>query len=412
MPDTLQAEPRPAPQPARTAGSEKFLNRIAALLPQIRARAAETERLGRVPDDIVQALTEAVVFRAVQPRQWCGLELDLATFYEGMVLIASACASTGWVASVVGIHPWQIALFANEAQREVWGEDADARASSSLAPTGSARRVNCGFHLSGRWHFSSGVDHCGWALLAAVVPDDGSGAEFRTFLVPRKDFSIDHKSWQVTGLAGTGSKDIVIMDAFVPEHRTHSIVDVYHGRDPGFAVNDRPYFRLPWRLVFGYTIAAPAIGAAVGALDAFVEQNRTRVSAYGGPPVAQDSAVQRPLARALIAIDTARTRVGATWAELQSLLESGRAIPYERRVQALYEAALAHDRCTRAIYELMGVNGGRTMRADGTLQRFFRDLLAMRNHPAANVEFSAKLYAQAKLGMEPPPFVSSQRFVL
>jgi 3-hydroxy-9,10-secoandrosta-1,3,5(10)-triene-9,17-dione monooxygenase len=119
MPDTLQAEPRPAPQPARTAGSEKFLNRIAALLPQIRARAAETERLGRVPDDIVQALTEAGVFRAVQPRQWGGLELDLATFYEGMVLIASACASTGWVASVVGIHPWQIALFANEAQREV-----------------------------------------------------------------------------------------------------------------------------------------------------------------------------------------------------------------------------------------------------------------------------------------------------
>jgi 3-hydroxy-9,10-secoandrosta-1,3,5(10)-triene-9,17-dione monooxygenase len=412
MPDTLQAEPRPVPQPARTAGSEKFLNRIAALLPQIRARAAETERLCRVPDDIVQALTEVGVFRAVQPRQWGDLELDLATFYEGMVLIASACASTDWVASVVGIHPWQIALFANEAQREVWGVDADARASSSLAPTGSVRRVNCGFHLSGRWHFSSGVDHCGWALLGAVVPDDGSGAEFRTFLVPRKDFSIDHESWQVTGLAGTGSKDIVITDAFVPEHRTHSIVDVYHGRDPGFAANDRPYFRLPWRLVFGYTIAAPAIGAAVGALDAFVEQNRTRVSAYGGPPVAQDSAVQRPLARALIAIDTARTRVGATWAELQSLLESRQTIPYERRVQALYEAASAHDRCTRAIYELMGVNGGRTMRADGTLQRFFRDLLAMRNHPAANVEFSAKLYAQAKLGMEPPPFVSSQRFVL
>lgn len=412
MPDTLQAEPRPAPQPARTAGSEEFLACIAALLPQIRARAAETERLGRVPDDIVQALTEVGVFRAVQPRQWGGLELDLATFYESMVLIASACASTGWVASVVGIHPWQIALFANEAQREVWEVDADARASSSLAPTGAVRRVNCGFHLSGRWHFSSGVDHCGWALLGAVLPDDGSGAEFRTFLVPRKDFSIDHESWQVTGLAGTGSKDIVITDAFVPEHRTHSIVDVYHGRDPGFAVNDRPYFRLPWRLVFGYTIAAPAIGAAVGALDAFVEQNRTRVSAYGGPPVAQDSAVQRPLARALIAIDTARTRVGATWAELQSLLESGQTIPYERRVQALYEAALAHDRCTRAIYELMGVNGGRTMRTDGTLQRFFRDLLAMRNHPAANVEFSAKLYAQAKLGMEPPPFVSSQRFVL
>jgi 3-hydroxy-9,10-secoandrosta-1,3,5(10)-triene-9,17-dione monooxygenase len=399
-------------RPNRTAGAEAFLTQIDALLPEIRARAAETEQLGRVPDTIIRALTDVGVFRAMQPRQWGGLELDHATFYEGMVRIASACGSTGWVASVVGIHPWHVALFANEAQREVWGDDPDMRVSSALAPTGAVRRVDGGFRLSGRWYFSSGVDHCGWAALGGVVPDEGSGAEFRSFLVPRCDFSIDHESWQVTGLAGTGSKDIVVADAFVPKHRTHCIVDVYHGRDPGFAVNDRPYFRLPWRLVFGYTIAAPAIGAAAGALDAFIERNRARVSAYGGPPVAQDPAVQRPLARALIAVDTARTRLGTTWTELRFLLEAGQAIPYERRVQALHEAALAHHNCTSAIYELMGVNGGNTMRTDGALQRFFRDLLAMRNHPAANLEFSGNLYAQAKLGVEPPPFVPSQRFVL
>ena len=397
---------------ARSADSKQFLAGIAALLPEIRARAGETERLGSVPDDIIQALTNADVFRAVQPRQWGGLELDHATFYEGMALLASACGSTGWVASVVGVHPWQIALFADEAQRDVWRDDPDARASSALAPTGSVRQVDGGFHLSGRWPFSSGVDHCGWALLGGVIPDQGNGAEFRTFLVPRQDFSIDHDSWQVTGLSGTGSKDVVVPGAFVPEHRTHSVVDVYHGRDPGFAVNDRPYFRLPWRLVFSYTIAAPAIGAALGAVDAFIENNRARVSAYGGPPVARDPAVNRPLARALIATDTARTRLAATWTELLSILEAGQTIPYERRVQALYEAALAHHGCTDAICDLMAVNGGRTMRADGTLQRLFRDLLAMRNHPAANLEFSGNLYAQATLGVEPPPFVPSQRFVL
>ena len=397
---------------ARSADSKQFLAGIAALLPEIRARAGETERLGSVPDDIIQALTNADVFRAVQPRQWGGLELDHATFYEGIALLASACGSTGWVASVVGVHPWQIALFADEAQRDVWRDDPDARASSALAPTGSVRQVDGGFHLSSRWPFSSGVDHCGWALLGGVIPDQGNGAEFRTFLVPRQDFSIDHDSWQVTGLSGTGSRDVVVPGAFVPEHRTHSVVDVYHGRDPGFAVNDRPYFRLPWRLVFGYTIAAPAIGAALGAVDAFIENNRARVSAYGGPPVARDPAVNRPLARALIATDTARTRLAATWTELLSILEAGQTIPYERRVQALYEAALAHHGCTDAICDLMAVNGGRTMRADGTLQRLFRDLLAMRNHPAANLEFSGNLYAQATLGVEPPPFVPSQRFVL
>jgi 3-hydroxy-9,10-secoandrosta-1,3,5(10)-triene-9,17-dione monooxygenase len=408
MPDVPVAESLAA----RSADSAKFLAAIVALLPEIRARAAETERAGSVPDDIIQALTDADVFRAVQPRQWGGLELDHAAFYQGVALLASACGSTGWVASVVGVHPWQIALFADQAQRDVWQDDPDARASSALAPTGSVRRADGGFHLSGRWPFSSGVDHCTWALLGGVIPDAGSGPEFRTFLVPRRDFSIDHDSWQVTGLSGTGSKDIIVSGAFVPEHRTHSVVDVYHGRDPGFAVNDRPYFRLPWRLVFGYTIAAPAIGAALGAVDAFMENNRARVSAYGGPAVARDPAVNRPLARALIATDTARTRLAATWTELRSILEAGQTIPYERRVQALYEAALAHHACTDAICDLVAVNGGRTMQADGTLQRLFRDLLAMRNHPAANLEFSSTLYAQAKLGLEPPPFVPSQRFVL
>jgi 3-hydroxy-9,10-secoandrosta-1,3,5(10)-triene-9,17-dione monooxygenase len=274
------------------------------------------------------------------------------------------------------------------------------------------RAVDGGFHLSGRWHFSSGVDHCDWVLLGAVVPDTGNGAEFRTFLVPRQDYSIDHDSWKVTGLAGTGSKDVILPGAFIPEYRTHRITDVYHGTNPGFAVNDRPYYQLPWRLVFGYTIAAPAIGAALGAVNAFIEQNSTRVSAYGGPPVAQNPALHRPLARALMAVDVARNRVGATWTDLLSRLEAGQTIPYERRVQAFYEATLAHESCSNAVYDLIGVNGGRTMRSDGALQRFFRDLMAMRNHPGANLELGASLYAQAKLGVEPPPFVPTQRFVL
>lgn len=397
--------------PARTVDETTFLTGIDALLPAIRGRAAEVEKLKRVPEDIVQLLTDAHVFRAVQPRQWGGLELDLGAFYEGMARIGSACGSTGWVASVVGIHPWQIALFPNEAQRDLWGNNPNTRASSSYAPTGKVERMDDGFRLSGRWYFSSGVDHCDWVLLGGLVPNDAKG-EFRTFLVPRQDFTIDQESWNVTGLAGTGSKDVIVSGAFVPEYRTHSIVDVYRATNPGFAVNDRVYYRLPWRLVFAYTITAPAIGAAAGALEAFVAENSRRVSAYGGPPVALNPVLQQRLAQAMTAVDAARRRLRTTWTEFTALLEAGEALPYVRRAQCLYEAAQAHDSCTGAVYELMGVNGGRTMRTDGVLQRFFRDLLAMRNHPAADMEFSARLYAQAKLGMDPPPFDPTHRFVL
>ena len=241
---------------------------------------------------------------------------------------------------------------------------------------------------------------------------DGEVAEFRTFLVPRRDFSIDHESWRVTGLAGSGSKDVVVPGAFVPDYRTHRIVDVHHDTNPGYQVNDRPYYRLPWRLVFNTTIAAPAIGAAQGAVDAFVARNRVRVSAFGGPSAAKNPALHRPLARALTEVAAARSRVRTNWTEFQAWLDAGRTIPYEDRVRCFYEMTYAHATCSGAVFDLMGVNGGRTMDGEGEVQRFFRDLLAMRNHPSANLEFSATLYAEAMLGLERPPFNPTARFVL
>jgi 3-hydroxy-9,10-secoandrosta-1,3,5(10)-triene-9,17-dione monooxygenase len=396
----------------RAAEAASFLAAIDALLPELRSRAAEVEQRGMVPDDIIRSLTAAGVFRALQPRQWGGRELDFAAYYEGMIRLASACTSTGWVASVVGVHPWHAALFASEAQQELWGDNPDAMMSTSLAPVGQVERTAGGYRLTGRWPFSSGVDHCGWVVLGGTAPDGAGGGIYHTFLVPRRDYMIDQESWKVTGLAGTGSKTVILSDVFVPKYRTHSIVDNYNGTDPGLAINDRPYYRLPWRLVFGYCIAAPAAGAAVGALEAFIAGNRDRHSAHGAQPVARNPALHRPLARALAIIGMVRQRMAATWTELQGRAFAGQPIPYEQRTRAFYEATMVHDACSHAIYELMGVNGGRTMNADTALQRHFRDMLTMRNHPAANIEMSSGLYAQAVLGVPPPPFDPSQRFFL
>ncbi|MBS0642511.1 MAG: flavin-dependent monooxygenase [Proteobacteria bacterium] len=409
---TVQRVREPVTGPEITP--QAYLAGIDALLPGLCARSADTEALGRIPDDIINDLTHAHVFRALQPVQWGGLELDPATFFEGMVRLASACGSTGWVASVVGVHAWHIALFAEAAQREVWGRDPDARAATSLAPTGAVRREEGGFHLSGRWSFCSGVDHCAWVLLGGLVPppDPGEVSEYRTFLVPRAAFDIDQQSWNVTGLAGTGSKDIVVSGTFVPAHRTHSVIDVYHQADPGFAINDRPLYRLPWHLMFCNAIAAPSIGAAVGALRAFVDNNRVRVPAMGGPPVAQNPAMHRRLAQSMTEVEATRARVEATWRTFLGMAEAGEEIPYLQRVQCKYEAAHALAVCPRAVYEVLEMNGGRTMHADTPLQRFYRDLLAMRNHPAAALESAASLYGGALLGGDRPPFNPSQRIVL
>jgi 3-hydroxy-9,10-secoandrosta-1,3,5(10)-triene-9,17-dione monooxygenase len=269
MPDeTRPRETLMSPTPSeRFSTAAAFLAAIDTLLPELRGRADEVEQRGMVPDDIIRSLTAIGVFRALQPKQWGGLELDFAPYYEGMIRLASACSSTGWVASVVGIHPWHAALFAPAAQRELWADNPDARMSTSLAPTGQVERVSGGFRLSGKWPFSSGVDHCEWAVLAGNAPGE-SGAVYHTFLVPRRDYTIDQESWKVNGLAGTGSKTVSVPGAFVPEHRAHSIVDNYNGTDPGLAINDRPYY---WR-----STTARITGCRGGWCSAIASRHRRR----------------------------------------------------------------------------------------------------------------------------------------
>jgi 3-hydroxy-9,10-secoandrosta-1,3,5(10)-triene-9,17-dione monooxygenase len=396
------------------ADSDSFLRNIDALLPAIRDRDREVERNGMVSREVIRWLTEIGMFRAVQPRQWGGLELDVGTFFEAALRIASACGSTGWVASVVGIHPWHIAMFHPQAQSDVWSASPDTLASTSYAPTGKARRVADGFRLSGRWGFSSGVDHCDWVILGAVVPDheDGLGPEFRSFLVPRGDFAVDPESWHVTGLAGTGSKDVIVADAFVPEYRTHSSTQVYEHADPGRLVNDRPLYRLPWSCVFPYAIATPAIGAATGALGMFLETNRERVSVAGGRTASAGADLHLRLAESLTEVEAAHTRLTLTWQDFNARVTRGEEIPYVLRARCRYDAAHAIAHCAGAVFRVLEVNGGRTMNADEAFQRMFRDLLAMRNHISGTVDVNASTYALAKLGAPPPKFNRAQRVVV
>src|SRR5262245_20059315 len=129
---------------------------VTELLPILRQRAQETEDARAVPAESVKSLEETGFFRLLQPKAAGGLEADPVTFFTAVRLIASACGSTGWVASVVGVHPWHVALFAEQAQIEVWGDDPHTRVSSSYAPTGKDRLVEGGARLRGRWQVSSG----------------------------------------------------------------------------------------------------------------------------------------------------------------------------------------------------------------------------------------------------------------
>src|SRR3954451_12318686 len=281
------------------------LDAVRDLLPALAERAQETEDARRVPVENVRALQAAGFFRLLQPRRYEGIEASPVDFYRGVRLVSSACGSTGWVSSVLGVHPWQLAIYDDRAQQEVWGEDPATLVSSSYAPMGRATPVDGGFTFSGRWSFSSGCDHAQWIFLGGLVlGPEGTPIDFRTFLLPRADYEIEDV-WDTVGLRGTGSNDIIVKDAFVPEHRTLSFMDTGRCYGPGQELNTNPIYKLPFASVFSNTISVPVLGMATGAYDAYVSWTKERVRASTGGKASDDSYNQIRIAEAAYKIETA-----------------------------------------------------------------------------------------------------------
>ncbi|MCC6648582.1 MAG: flavin-dependent monooxygenase [Polyangiaceae bacterium] len=363
---------------------KELIERARALLPTLRERAARTQEERKVPEETIRDFQDAGFFRMFQPARWGGLEVDPQVFFQVQWTIAEACPSSAWVLGVVGVHAWQVAVFPLEAQEEVWGQDRSTLVSSSYAPTGKIERVDGGYRVSGRWSFSSGCDHCQWVFLGGFAPTAaGERPDMRTFLLPRRDYRIDD-NWHTMGLCGTGSKDIVVDGAFVPEHRTHKLIDGFRRESPGNAHNPAPLYRLPFGLVFVRSVSTTAIGIAEGALAAYREIARKRVAAGDGQKVAEDPTAQLVAAEAEAAIDECKTILLRDFDELMARVRAGEDLPVERRVKLRYDSGRVVTRCVQAVDGLFTASGGRAIFLDSPLLRYFLDVHAARAHYANN----------------------------
>jgi 3-hydroxy-9,10-secoandrosta-1,3,5(10)-triene-9,17-dione monooxygenase len=376
---------------------------VRELLPVLAERAQEAEDSRVISAESIKAMEATGFFRLLQPAAFGGLEANPLTFYAGVRLIASACGSTGWVASVLGVHPWHVGLFPPQAQQEVWGSDQTTRISSSYAPTGKAAAVDGGHRVSGRWSFSSGCDHAGWVLLGQIVTDEENRpTDFRTFLLPRADYVIEDV-WDTVGLRGTGSNDIVVNNAFVPEHRSLSFTDVSRLACPGQQLNAAPLYKLPYGSVFSYSITTPIIGMATGAYRAHVTYMRERVRvAYVGQRAAQDPFAQVRIAEAAAEIDGAWLALEQNMTDLMMLATAGRPIPMELRLRVRRDQVRGTGQAIRAVDRLFENSGGRALKAGTPIQRFWRDAHAGRVHAINDPERALSMFGGGEFGLPVP----------
>ena len=384
---------------------QELLDRARKLVPALVERSPKASELRRLPDETIADFQQAGFFRMLQPKRWGGYELDPGSFFDVQMEVARGCPSSAWVLGVVAVHSWQLALFAEQAQKEVWGDDTSTLISSSYAPTGKIERAEGGFKISGRWSFSSGCDHCQWVFLGGFAPTepDAKAPDMRTFLLPRSDYRIED-TWHVLGLQGTGSKDIVVDEVFVPEHRTHKLIHGFFCKSPGNELNTAPLYKLPFGQVFVRSVSTTAIGCVQGALDAFREVASKRIAASDGSKVAVEPTVQEVCAQAEAVIDELRLVLHRGFEEMMANVRAGESIPIERRVKFRYESSIVVQKAMQAIDQLFTQSGGRAIFLDSRISRYFLDIHAARAHYANNPTKPGRNFGAVQLGMKNTDF--------
>lgn len=382
---------------------EELVARARAMIPALRQRAAECVAGRDVPAQSIAEFHEAGFFRILQPKRWGGYEMHPNVFYDVQRALAEGCMSTGWMYGVVGCHPYEIALFHEEAQAEVWGEDTSTLVSSSYQPVGKVTPVEGGYRLSGRWGFSTGSVHCQWVVLGAMVPprEEGGVPDMRAFLLPRADYTIDTDSWHVFGLQGTGSHDIIVDDVFVPEHRTHRSIDGYLCTNPGQQTNTGPLYTLPWAQVFMRSVSTAAFGGARAAISAAMDIAQNRVSTNTGKASRNDPFLLAAIARAQAEVTEMEQTLRLTFDELMALAEAGQPIPMEKRTLFAYNSASVVRRMADLVDDMVKLLGGRAIYTSSAIIQPWLDLNAGRAHVANDPANRTLDVVGAMVGQEP-----------
>ena len=381
---------------------DELMNRARAISQMVRARAQQTETERCVSAEVIEAMRKAELFKILQPQSYGGFEYGFDVFVRVIAAIARGCGSSGWVYGLLASHQWITACFPKQAQDDFWS-DRNALAAGSYAPIGQVTAVEGGYRLTGKWGFASGCDNAQWLYLGGVIPD-ATGSRPGLFLLPSMDCIIDD-NWRTIGLAGTGSKNIVVTDAFVPAHRAVPYVELAEGVAPGTRVNTNPLYRQSFFSSLPVTIVAPVIGMAEGALEYFLAMIKERVTrgavAGGQRAMADFTTIQMRIAEVSASIDAAQVMILRDLEEMLATVNRGESPSKDLRLRNRRDHSFCVRLLVQAVDAMFLASGGQGLFLDSPLQRIWRDAHAASSHISLNWDAVSTMYGQHLVGMEP-----------
>lgn len=391
-----------APEPDLTP--EQLVQRAVDMRPILRAAQVECERQGRVPQEVNDQLDAAGFYRIVQPRAFGGYEFDIPTYYRVMMELARGCPETGWVVSLVAGNPLVLAKFPEQAQRDAYGMTGEFRSAGSFAPPGRAVPVEGGYVVNANWRNGSGCD-ISTHFMPLVMIQQPDGEQPAQILVERGQYEIVD-DWDVIGMRGTGSRQVVAKDIFVPEHRVLPCHGMSRGAEPLDLVcttSDNPMYSTVISPFLISQTAAVAIGAARGALDHYEDILRNQKSTY--PPYQEkfnDPIALRNFGTAFRLIATAESALinaGQEFMEYAQQAQQG--IPFDdERELRLRSIALQSVQLAWEAFDVVFQAGGTSSaaRQGKPLERILRNFAVLRTHIVLQLEPVANLVGRVRFG--------------
>ena len=381
--------------------SAEALRRAHALIPLLKEHAATGETATKVAPPVMEALHETGLLRYLQPKRWGGMELEFVAMVDIPDVLARGDASAAWTVVNLAGHHRLLALWDPKAQEEIWGENPDAGIASGIAfAQGEGRRVDGGLIVSGKWGFSSGVDHSQWNMLACVVKEDGKPIDWCMCLIPDSDYEVID-DWQTLGMRGTGSRSVRCNDVFVPAHRVLSFHVNRPGHEfPGVRINTNAMYRIPLPAYAGYGIGGCLLGNAQAALDTSIELVKSRSTSYTGARMRDFQTVQMRIATAAAKIDGARTWLRHDCIDGYNFVAGGGIFDVEMKLRYRRNCALAIHLVTEAVdclHEMAGANG---IYDSYPLTRIFRDAHAGAAHINFSIDAQLPTWGLVALGGE------------
>ena len=382
---------------------EKMLDRARSLVRVFSERSASAEDNRMVSEESIQDLHELGLWRVNQPKRVGGPELDVQLLIEITAILASGCASTGWVYVNLAVHHWMLSMWPHYGQSKVWNENPDALiASSVIYPLGAAKKVKEGYLLSGRWPFCSGVNHSDWTILGGLAesPDSQKAGEARMFLVPTSDIEI-LDTWDVVGLAATGSHDVQCTELLVPFDMTLAAADTRGGPTPGSELNPSPLYQQSVGSLFPHLISGVLLGIGEGMYDFCLAHLKAQNARTSGARLAALSPVQARLSEAGVHLSAARQLLLSNLKESQSIAEAGKVPEIEDKLRWRRDGAFVARLVGEAGQNLRRLMGSGSIFRRNAFQRMARDLDAGLTHAHVSWDINGPAFGRVALGLPP-----------